>query len=116
MYRWFAIVVITVAGTVVAYFWFIEPLTPYGIQQRHMAEARRHLPAIRDKIVGLRRFRAINVEVTTAADGGIWIFGKLASESDYEDLKKAVDSTSPPRPARWEVEILPPNLFDEMYP
>jgi p-aminobenzoyl-glutamate transporter AbgT len=114
--RWFTIVSITVVGTILAYFLLIEPLTPLGIQQRHMAEAKAHVPAIQRELAQDRRFRAVQVEVTTAMDGGIELCGCVASEADFADLKRIVEATAPPRPIRWSVNVIPPDVFEEMFP
>jgi hypothetical protein len=81
-----------------------------------MAEAKAHVPAIQRELAQDRRFRAVQVEVTTAMAGGIELSGRLASEADFADLKRIVEATSPPGPIRWSVKVIPSDAFEEMFP
>jgi hypothetical protein len=105
--RWVKIVGITVAGTLLAYHFVISPLTPYGQQMHHMAEAERHLLSIHAKIAGDKRFAEVTLFSCTGLDGSIGVGGCVPDEQGSEELRRLVGSTSPPVPVWWQVQVMP---------
>lgn len=118
MLRKLKIIGVTLAVGIVALAIFINsPLNPAGRQLRGMALAEQHLQAHADLVLNLSqdpRFSEISVQVGTEHDGVIAVVGEIASDDDLQELKHRWQSTNPPVPMEYLVNVRPEPEFSQI--
>lgn len=77
---------------------------PRGSVSSNMQAIEAYLPTLEAAIANDAAFANVKVFPTTAHGGTIEIEGTL-SRRDFDRLRAIVDSTSPPRPVKWFVEV-----------
>jgi hypothetical protein len=83
----------------------IRPYTGAGLQQRNMAAAEQHLPAIQSVLSNNAQYANVTAEVWTGSGGGIAMRGTVKSANDVAQLKRDVQATSPPSSVTWFVRL-----------
>src|SRR5689334_4021984 len=82
-------------------------LVRYARTQRHnLRRAKQHIPLATAAISGDERFRFVRFEEYTGQRGSLGVFGCVRSAEDLKELWRRVDSTSPPVPVSWHVEVI----------
>ena len=85
--------------------WWVSdyPRTPAATQKANMERAEQHLPVIQQCLDKDARFKKVQLYVYTGLDGAIGVSGEVDTEEVFQELKKIVASTIPPRPVYWKV-------------
>jgi hypothetical protein len=107
------IIAIVTVICAIATFVLVE-LYGYPSQARNMAAAERHIPILLPLLQKDSRFTNFTVSVFTGQNGSLIIDGQLYSEKDLQDLKKMVDSSSPPVAVVYNVRVYPPEYRQEL--
>jgi hypothetical protein len=76
-------------------------------QTRNMASADRHIRVLGPKVRADARFRNIIFSLWTGADGSLKIDGKVASDADFEELRRIVAESKPPVTTLLEICVGP---------
>ena len=102
MRRWLLLISMAVTIAVVIVRLIGDP------QAENMAKARAHAP----KVIALLRldprFDNVKAEEFTGQGGSLIVRGDVASNTDLKDLRRLVESTSPPVHVAWFVHAYPP--------
>jgi hypothetical protein len=106
------IAVLTVLAAVAV--WFLVQQFGYPRQRANMAAADKHIPILLPMLQKDSRFTNITVHTFTGANGSLFIAGELPAESDLRDLKQMVEASKPPVAVVYHVDIIPPELLQEL--
>jgi hypothetical protein len=101
MRRWLLLISIAVVISVVIVRLIGDP------QVENMAKARAHAPKVVALLLSDARFAEVKAEEFTGHDGSLIIRSAVYSETDLQDLKRIVESTSPPVHVVWAVAYPP---------
>lgn len=88
-----AVFAVLLAAASLAYLFFGDTAVA---QARHMRQARRHLPVVRQTISARQEFGHVTAGVGTGAGGSILVTGRVASQSDLESLRQCIANTQAP--------------------
>ena len=110
--RWAKIVGITAILTIAAFYSYY-PFSGAARQKRNMAAVESYLPKLTPLIKADPRFMHVKPQVFTGYDGSLLMMGGVLAEKDLSDLKKVVESTSPPVMVIWKVDVVPADILDE---
>jgi hypothetical protein len=74
-------------------------------QERHMRQARAHLPAVTQAISARPEFGHVTAGVGTGSGGSILVAGRVESQRDLESLRERIASTRPPVTVTYSVSV-----------
>jgi hypothetical protein len=100
------IAAITLVGIVVVM--IFKHFVPYTFDKQavNIAAAKQHIPILKPLIENDGRFTNIILSQFTGSGGSLCISGDVFTDKDLSDLKRLVDSSSPPTAIVWEVQVL----------
>jgi hypothetical protein len=70
-----------------------------------MEAAQEHIPVVEARLAGDARWRDIQLYGHTQRNGSLLVSGGVASPGDLTTLQQIVQSTSPPVPVVWSVQV-----------
>jgi hypothetical protein len=95
----------TVAGVMalaLAYLFFGN--TAFG-QARRLRMAGEHQPLMEQAIASESRFAKVSVGCSTANGGCMLVVGMVSSQGDLESLRRLIETTKPPVPVTYMIDI-----------
>jgi len=100
---WYMVSVAAALGVASA---VIYPYSQAAATQRNLARARDHIKSLQTVIVEDVRFQAIVFVESPYLGGSIVVSGSVATKTDLEALRSAVDASHPPVLVVWTVGAL----------
>lgn len=96
------VVAVLLAAGSLAYLFFGDT---WVSQERHIRQARAHLPTVTQAISGRPEFAHVTAGVGTGAGGSILVAGRVESQSHLESLRQYIASTQPPVTVTYSVSV-----------
>ena len=91
---------------VVAIYKHFVPYTYDEQAAKNYAAAEHHIPILKPLLTNDSRFTNISLYPFTGSGGSLEISGDLFTDRDLADLKRIVDSSSPPVTIVWQVQVI----------